>query len=247
MNFSDKVCLVTGGSRGIGRSICIELARAGAQIAINYNSSEQSAQKVAADVEKVGGSRVRLCKADISDYKQAFDLVQDVHAEFGRIDILVNNAGITKDTLLLRMTEKDWDDVLNVNLKGAYNTTKAAAKYMVKQRYGRIINISSIAGIYGNAGQANYAAAKAGIIGFTKSVAKELASRGITVNAIAPGFIKTDMTSSILEKDISIKDRIPLRRVGLPEDIAHLAVFLSSEKAGYITGQVVAIDGGLTL
>lgn len=246
MNLSDKVCLVTGGSRGIGRSICIELARAGAQIAINYNSGAESAQMVAKEVESAG-SRALLFKADVSDFKQASGLVDDVYAEFGRLDVLVNNAGITRDTLLLRMTEKDWDDVLNVNLKGAYNTTKAVAKYMVKQRSGRIINISSIVGIYGNAGQANYAAAKAGIIGFTKSVAKELARRGITVNAIAPGFIKTDMTSSILEKDISVEDKIPLRRVGLPEDIANLVAFLSTEKAGYITGQVIAIDGGLTL
>jgi 3-oxoacyl-[acyl-carrier protein] reductase len=246
MNLSDKVCLITGGSRGIGRSICIELARAGAQIAINYNSGAESAQMVAKEVESAG-SRALLFKADVSDFKQASGLVDDVYAEFGRLDVLVNNAGITRDTLLLRMTEKDWDDVLNVNLKGAYNTTKAVAKYMVKQRSGRIINISSIVGIYGNAGQANYAAAKAGIIGFTKSVAKELARRGITVNAIAPGFIKTDMTSSILEKDISVEDKIPLRRVGLPEDIANLVAFLSTEKAGYITGQVIAIDGGLTL
>ncbi len=246
MNLSDKVCLVTGGSRGIGRSICIELARAGAQIAINYNSGAESAQMVAKEVESVG-SRALLFKADVSDFKQASGLVDDVYAEFGRLDVLVNNAGITRDTLLLRMTEKDWDDVININLKGVYNTTKAAAKYMVKQRSGRIINTSSIVGIYGNAGQANYAAAKAGIIGFTKAVAKELASRGITSNAIAPGFIKTDMTSSIIEKDASIQDKIPLRRVGSPEDVANLVVFLSSEKASYITGQVIAIDGGLTL
>jgi 3-oxoacyl-[acyl-carrier protein] reductase len=246
MSCSGKICLVTGGSRGIGKRICIELAREGAKVAINYNSSTEAAKEVAKEVEAVGGSAF-LCQADVSVFKQASDLVDNIYSEFGRLDVLVNNAGITRDNLLLRMSEKDWDDVLNTNLKGAFNTTKAATKYMLKQRSGRIINISSIVAIYGNAGQVNYAAAKAGIIGLTKAVAKELASRGITANAIAPGFIKTDMTSSLIDRDTSIPKKIPLRRVGLPEDVANLVVFLASEKSSYITGQVIAIDGGLTL
>lgn len=193
------------------------------------------------------GKKARMYKADVSSFDQVSKMVEAVYNEFGRIDVLVNNAGIAKDTLLLRMTEKDWDKVININLKGIFNTSKACVKYMVKQKRGKIINVSSIVGIYGNAGQVNYAASKAGIIGFTKSLSKELGSRGITVNAVAPGFIKTDMTLSLLKKDTDIGNNIPLKRVGTPEDVAYAVAFLASTKADYITGQVLAIDGGLTL
>lgn len=246
MDITDKVCLVTGGSRGIGRSICLELARSGADVIVNYSSDEKAAAQVVNEIELLG-KKAKMYKADVSSFDQVVNMVDDVYNEFGKIDILVNNAGVAKDALILRMTEKDWDKVLDVNLKGVFNTSKACAKYMVKQKEGKIINISSIVGMYGNAGQVNYAAAKAGIIGFTKSLAKELGSRGITVNAVAPGFIKTDMTFSLLEKDADIGKNIPLKRVGMPEDVANVVAFLASKKADYITGQVIAVDGGLTL
>lgn len=247
MNFSNKVCLVTGGSKGIGRSICIEFAKNSADIALNYSSDEKAAAQTAEEIRKLG-TKVETFKTDVSDFQQVEKMVKDIYDKFGRIDILVNNAGITKDALLLRMTEKEWDKVIDVNLKGVFNTSKACVKYMLKQKQGgRIINISSIVGIYGNAGQTNYAAAKAGIIGFTKSLAKELGSRDITVNAIAPGFIRTDMTLSLLQKDSDISKNIPLKRLGNPEDVAKAAAFLASEDASYITGQVIAVDGGLTL
>ncbi|WP_422445894.1 3-oxoacyl-[acyl-carrier-protein] reductase [Thermoanaerobacterium sp. DL9XJH110] len=246
MDLSDKICIVTGGSRGIGKSICIELAKAGATVVVNFFSNESAAREVVEEIRAMG-RKADAYKADVSNYEQAVKMADDVYGKFGKIDVLVNNAGITRDTLLLRMSEKDWDDVINTNLKGIYNTTKGTVKYMVKQREGRIINIASIVGIYGNAGQVNYAAAKAGIIGFTKALAKELGSRGITVNAIAPGFIKTDMTSSLIDKNPSMEDRIPMKRLGVPEDVAGAVAFLASEKASYITGQVIAIDGGLTL
>ena len=246
MDLSGKICLVTGGSRGIGRGICLELARDGANIIVNYSSDEKAAAQVVSEVESLG-KKARMYKADVSSFEQVSKMVEYVYNEFKRIDILVNNAGIAKDMLLLRMTEEDWNRVININLKGIFNTSKACVKYMVKQREGKIINISSIIGIYGNAGQVNYAAAKAGIIGFTKSLAKEVGSRGITVNAVAPGFIKTDMTLSLLEKDTEISDKIPLKRVGTPEDVAYTVAFLASKKADYITGHVLAVDGGLTL
>lgn len=247
MNFSNKVCLVTGGSKGIGRSTCIEFAKNGADIALNYSSDEKAAAQTAEEIRKLG-TKVETFKTDVSDFQQVEKMVKDIYDKFGRIDILVNNAGITKDALLLRMTEKEWDKVIDVNLKGVFNASKACVRYMLKQKQGgRIINISSIVGIYGNAGQTNYAAAKAGIIGFTKSLAKELGSRDITVNAIAPGFIRTDMTLSLLQKDSDISKNIPLKRLGNPEDVAKAAAFLASEDASYITGQVIAVDGGLTL
>lgn len=247
MNLSGKVCLVTGGSKGIGRSICIEFAKNGADIALNYSSDEIAAAQTAEEIKKLG-AKVETFKTDVSDFEQVEKMVKDIYDKLGRIDILVNNAGITKDALLLRMTEKEWDKVIDVNLKGVFNTSKACIKYMLKQKQGgRIINISSIVGIYGNAGQTNYAAAKAGIIGFTKSLAKEVGSRDITVNAIAPGFIRTDMTFSLLQKDSDISKNIPLKRLGNPEDVAKAAAFLASEDASYITGQVIAVDGGLTL
>jgi 3-oxoacyl-[acyl-carrier protein] reductase len=246
MDLSGKICLVTGGSRGIGRGICLELARDGANIIVNYSSDEKAAAQVVSEVESLG-KKARMYKADVSSFEQVSKMVENVYNEFKRIDILVNNAGIAKDMLLLRMTEEDWNRVIDINLKGIFNTSKACVKYMVKQREGKIINISSIIGIYGNAGQVNYAAAKAGIIGFTKSLAKEVGSRGITVNAVAPGFIKTDMTLSLLKKDTEISDKIPLKRVGTPEDVAYTVAFLASKKADYITGHVLAVDGGLTL
>jgi len=248
MNLQGKVAVVTGGSRGIGKSISLKLAELGSTVVINYVKNDSYALEVAQEIEKMGKSAL-LVKKDVSKINEAEELIEEVYRKFNSIDILVNNAGITKDTLFLRMTEEDFDKVLNTNLKGTFNVTKAAVKYMVKKRYGRIINISSIVGIYGNVGQANYAAAKAGIIGFTKSLAKELGSRGITVNAVAPGFIKTDMTIPLIEKETEekIKENIPLRRIGLPEDVASLVAFLASDEASYITGQVIAIDGGLTL
>ncbi|MDI3482064.1 MAG: 3-oxoacyl-[acyl-carrier protein] reductase [Tepidanaerobacteraceae bacterium] len=246
MELDGKVCVVTGGSRGIGRSICIEMAKAGAAVAVNYFSNQKAAEDVVSEIESLGRP-AQAFKADIADFSQVQQMMDEIYKKFGRIDILVNNAGIAKDMLLLKMSEKDWGDVIATNLTGIYNATKNVVRYMIKQRQGRIINISSIVGIYGNAGQANYAAAKAGIIGFTKALAKELGSRRITVNAIAPGFIKTDMTSSIIEKSREIEEKIPIKRLGTPEDVAYMAVFLASPRAEYITGQIIAIDGGFTL
>jgi 3-oxoacyl-[acyl-carrier protein] reductase len=246
MDLRGKVCLVTGGSRGIGRGICLELAQAQATVIVNYNSNEKAAQEVAQLIQDLG-TKSEIYKADVSCYDQVAEMADDIIKSYGHIDVLVNNAGIVKDTLLIRMTEKDWDNVINTNLKGVYNTTRAIVKYMMKQRYGKIVNVSSIIGIYGNAGQANYAAAKAGIIGFTKALAKELGPRNITVNAVAPGFIETDMTSELLSKDVSLEEKIPLKRLGRPQDVARVVSFLASSSADYVTGQVISIDGGLTL
>ena len=224
----------------------MELARDGAHIIVNYSSDEKAAAEAVSEVKRLG-TKARMYKADVSSFVQVSKMIEDVYNEFGRIDVLINNAGVAKDTLILRMTEEDWNKVIDINLKGIFNTSKACVKYMVKQKEGKIINLSSIVGIYGNAGQVNYAAAKAGIIGFTKSLAKELGSRGITVNAVAPGFIKTDMTLSLLNKDTKISDKIPVKRIGTPEDVANVVAFLASKKADYVTGQVLSIDGGLTL
>lgn len=242
-----KVAVVTGASRGIGRAIALELARQGAMVIINYNGSKDRALEAEQEIKKNGGQAV-ICQCNVSDYGKCEAFIQGVIKEHGRIDILVNNAGITKDGLLMKMSEEDFDSVMDVNLKGAFNTIRFASRQMLKQRSGRIINMSSVVGISGNAGQANYAASKAGIIGLTKAAARELASRGITVNAIAPGFIETEMTEVLSDavKEASVA-QIPLGKFGKPEDIAKTAAFLASEEAGYITGQVIQVDGGMAI
>jgi 3-oxoacyl-[acyl-carrier protein] reductase len=245
MKLGDKIALVTGASRGIGRAVAIELASCGAFVMINYAQNQTAAREVLFEIENSGG-KAQIRQFDVSDFLKVQDEVNKIGEEFGGLHILVNNAGITKDGLLLRMKEEDWDSVFSVNLKGVFNCTRAAAKIMVKQKFGRIINVTSIIGEMGNAGQANYSAAKAGIIGFTKSAAKELGSRGITVNAVSPGFIETDMTlnlpQSAREKYI---ESIPLGRFGLPEDVSKVVAFLASYDASYITGEVVRVNGGL--
>ncbi|MEG0797930.1 MAG: 3-oxoacyl-[acyl-carrier-protein] reductase [Acidaminococcaceae bacterium] len=242
-----KIALVTGGSRGIGKAIVLALAKAGADVAINYAGNVTAAEAVASEVRAMG-RRVLLVQGDVADTEVCAGIVEQVVAELGRIDILVNNAGITRDGLLMRMKEEDWDAVLNTNLKGVFNCTKAAIKYMMKQKSGKIVNITSVVGIMGNAGQANYAAAKAGCIGFTKSIAKEVASRGITVNAVAPGFIATDMTSALPEKVVAeMASGIPLKRAGAPTDVAQAVLFLTSDAASYITGQTLQVDGGMVM
>lgn len=236
---------MTGGSRGIGRETCLELARLGATVAINYTQGAEGAAQVAAEIEAAGGRAITV-QADVANESEAGDLIDTVVDKFGRLDILVNNAGITRDGLLLRMKKADWDDVIGVNLTGAFNCLQAAAKKMVKQRSGVVVNVSSIVGVIGNAGQANYTAAKAGLIGLTKSVARELASRNIRVNAVAPGFIATEMTGSLTDdlKD-KIVERIPMRRFGTSEEVARVISWLASDRSAYITGQVVLIDGGM--
>ncbi len=242
-----KVALVTGGSRGIGRAVALELARRGAEVAVNYAHHAEAAQQVVAEIEALGRRAVAL-PADVGDAEQAAALVAAVLDACGRLDILVNNAGIVRDNLLLRMQESDWDAVLRVNLKGAFNTSKAAVRPMMRQHFGRIINISSVSGLMGQVGQANYAASKAGLIGLTKSMARELAARHITVNVVAPGFIMTDMTAAL---DESLRERlrefIPLGRFGTAEDVAGAVAFLASEEAAYITGVVLPVDGGLSM
>ena len=245
MQLDGKVALVTGASRGIGRSIALMLAARGADIVINYAGNTEAAEQTKAEVEALG-RKALVVKADVGDAAACEKMLEDVVAAMGKIDILVNNAGITRDTLLMRMKEADWDAVLTTNLKSVYNCTKAAIKYMMKARSGRIVNISSVVGAMGNAGQANYAAAKAGILGFTKAVAKETASRGITVNAVAPGFIATDMTAVLSDKVVdNLKAGIPMGRLGAPEDIAKAVAFLVSDDAAYITGQTLHVNGGM--
>ncbi|HYE80534.1 MAG TPA: 3-oxoacyl-[acyl-carrier-protein] reductase [Clostridia bacterium] len=247
MQLKGKNALVTGGSRGIGRAIALQLAAKGANVVVNYTSNREAALAVVRDIEAMGVSGMAV-KADVFNVEEVENLVNEVLNTFGSIDILVNNAGITRDNLIIRMTEQDFDDVIKTNLKGAFICTKSVSKVMIKQKTGKIINVSSVVGIIGNAGQSNYAAAKAGLIGFTKSMAKELAKRGINVNAVAPGFIETDMTSKLPDK---VKEEfisgIPLMRAGKPEDIAKVVLFLASEYSDYITGQVINIDGGMVM
>ncbi len=247
MKLTGKTAIVTGGARGIGRAIALTLAAAGANIVINYSSSSKAADEVVNEAKKLGVSALSL-KADVSKNEEIENLVKEVLNDFGSIDILVNNAGITRDNLLIRMSEKDFMDVIDINLKGAFICTKHVSKVMIKQRSGKIINIASVVGVMGNAGQSNYSASKAGLIGFTKSIAKEIASRGINVNAVAPGYIQTDMTASLSDK---VKEEfingIPLKRAGLPQDVANAVLFLSSEYSEYITGQVINIDGGMVM
>ncbi len=242
-----KVALVTGASRGIGSEIAKKLASQGAAVILNFNGSKEKAEEVKKEIEASGGTAA-LCQLDVSDYAACEECMKDIIREYGHLDILVNNAGITRDGLLMKMSEEDFDRVIQINLKGAFHTIRFASRQMLKQKSGRIINISSVVGVAGNAGQANYAAAKAGIIGLTKTAAKELASRGITVNAIAPGFIDTDMTAGLSDK---VKEaaaaQIPLGTFGKPEDVAAAVSFLASEDAGYITGQVLHVDGGMVM
>lgn len=242
-----KIAVVTGASRGIGRAIALELASRGAFVVVNYNGSKDRAEEVKKEIEAAGG-KAEVYQCNVSDFEKCQAFIQDVIKIYGRLDILVNNAGITRDGLLMKMSETDFDSVIETNLKGTFNTIRFASRQMLKQRSGRIINMSSVVGIAGNAGQANYASSKAGVIGLTKAVARELASRGITVNAIAPGFIETEMTEVLSDavKEASVA-QIPLGRFGKPEDIAKTAAFLASDNAGYITGQVIQVDGGMAI
>lgn len=247
MNLTGKVALVTGASRGIGRRIAVTLAGYGATVIVNYNGSQAKAEEVVTEIE-VNGGHAEAIQCNVAEFDEAKELIDKVVKSYGRLDILVNNAGITKDNLILKMSEEDFDAVLSTNLKGAFNCVKHVARQMLKQRSGRIINISSVSGVMGNAGQANYCASKAGVIGLTKSVAKELGSRGITSNAVAPGFIETEMTD-VLSDDVkkSMGEQIPLKRFGQTKDIAETVAFLASDLAGYITGQVIQVDGGMAM
>jgi 3-oxoacyl-[acyl-carrier protein] reductase len=252
MEVKNKRAIVTGGTRGIGRAIVKELAARSccgvlfSDVAFVYNSCDECAEEIMSEIPDP--TKIFAFKADASSFEDAQATVEAAVEKLGGVDILVNNAGITRDNLLLRMSEKDWDDVINANLKSVFNYTKAVLKYMINQRYGRIINIASVVGLIGNPGQANYVASKAGVIGFTKAVAREVASRGITVNAIAPGFIETDMTKKLTEEQRKrLLQNVPMQRMGTPEDVAKVVAFLCSKDADYITGQVIAVDGGLTM
>jgi 3-oxoacyl-[acyl-carrier protein] reductase len=247
MDLKDKVALVTGGSRGIGRAIAIELGHRGASVMINYHQSADAAESVKNEIEAVGG-KAMIFQADVSDFAQAEALVKATIESFGGLDVLVNNAGITRDGLIMMMSENDWDTVIGTNLKSTFNCSKPAVRHMMRKRYGRIINISSISGEMGNAGQTNYSASKAGQIGFTKALAREVAPRNVTVNAVAPGFIETEIWETV-PKDIqtSLMDIIPLGRVGQAEEIAKAVAFLASDNAAYITGHVLVVDGGMAM
>lgn len=244
---TEKIAVVTGASRGIGRAIAIELAAKGAHVIINYNGSEMKAWEVKQMIEETGG-KADIIKCNVADSEACETFIKEVVKAWGRVDILVNNAGITRDGLIMKMPEADFDDVVNTNLKGCFHCIRAVSRQMLKQRSGRIINMASVVGITGNSGQANYAASKAGVIGLTKSAARELGSRGITVNAIAPGFIETEMTEVLPDK---VKEttlaQIPRGRFGSAEDVAKAAAFLASDEAGYITGQVLCVDGGMAM
>lgn len=242
-----KVAVVTGASRGIGRAVAIRLASMNAVVVVNYAGSKDKAECVVKEIEDMGGSAVAL-QCDISDFHQCKEFIDNIHKRFERIDILVNNAGITRDGLAMAMKEEDFDDVISTNLKGTFNCIRFVSRIMMRQRYGKIINMSSVSGVAGNAGQVNYSAAKAGVIGITKSMARELAARNITVNAIAPGFIETDMTSGLPDK---VREQaishIPLGRFGKPEEVAELTAFLAGDNSSYITGQVFHLDGGMVM
>ena len=247
MNFSGKTAIVTGGSRGIGRAVCLELAKGGANVVLCYAGNEIAANDTVAACEALGAKALAI-RCNVADAGEVKALVDTAVKTFGRVDILVNNAGITRDGLLMTMKEEDFDAVLNTNLKGTFLCMKAVARTMMRQRYGRIVNLSSVVGLRGNAGQVNYAASKAGVVGLTKSLAKELAARNITVNAVAPGFIETDMTAAMPEaaKTATLAS-IPMQRLGAAEDVARAVAFLASDEAAYITGQVLAIDGGMSM
>lgn len=247
MTLKGKTAIITGAGRGIGKAIALKLTHLGANIVINDIPSSVDADKTAEEINSNGGNAI-VCKGDVRSQQDVEQVIQAAVDKYGSVDILINNAGITRDTLIMRMTEKDWDDVLDINLKGTFNCIKAATKVMMKQRSGKIVNLASVVGVMGNAGQANYSASKAGIIGLTKSTAKELGSRGINCNAVAPGFIQSDMTDKLTD---SVKEEyaknIPLKRFGTPEDVADVVAFLVSDEAKYITGQVLHIDGGLVM
>ncbi|MCS6827264.1 MAG: 3-oxoacyl-[acyl-carrier-protein] reductase [Caldilinea sp.] len=247
MDFSNRVALVTGSSSGIGAAIARELAAGGAKVAVHYRGNAEGAQKVMTQITEAGGF-CRIYQADVGDVDQAATLVKKVQSDLGGLDILVNNAGTTRDTLLMTMKEEDWDIVINTNLRSVYAVTKAALRGMIRQKWGRIINITSVVGLSGQAGQTNYAASKAGVIGFTKSLAREVASRNITVNAVAPGFIPTALTDALTpEQKESILASTPMGRMGTPEEVAWAVAFLASERSGFITGHVLTVDGGLVM
>lgn len=247
MNLEGKAALVTGASRGIGREIALELARQGANVAVNFSGSEAKANEVVDEIKALGREAFAV-KCDVSNSEEVAAMVKGTIDNYGKLDILVNNAGITRDNLLMRMKEEEWDDVININLKGVFLCTKAVTRQMMKQRVGRIINIASVVGVSGNPGQANYVAAKAGVIGLTKTTAKELASRNITVNAVAPGFITTDMTDKLPEEvTAELLKQIPLARLGEPKDIAKITAFIASDDSAYMTGQTLHINGGMVM
>ena len=242
-----KNALVTGAGRGIGKAIALELAAKGAFVIVNYNGSKEAAEQTVAEIKAAGGDAIAY-QCSVSDYEACGAMITALIKEYAHIDILVNNAGITRDGLLMKMSEEDFDAVINTNLKGCFNTIRHMSRYLLKQRAGKIINISSVSGILGNAGQANYSASKAGVIGLTKAVARELASRGINVNAVAPGFVETDMTDALSDSvKENLKSQIPLGKIGHPQDIAKAVAFLASPDANYITGQVLSVDGGMAI